>query len=41
MSAIHLLPMTASTPVSTYPAPLHASAIVASGYIAMDAIAQV
>jgi hypothetical protein len=41
MSAILLPPMTASNPVSTYLVPMHASAIVASGYTAMDAIAQV
>ena len=41
MSAVLLPPMAASTPVSTYLAPMPASAIVASGYTAMDAIAQV
>ena len=41
MNAILLPPMTVNNPVSTYLDPMHASAIMASGYIAMDAIAQV
>ena len=41
MSAVLLPPMIASTPVSTYLVPMHASAIVDSGYTAMDTIVQV
>lgn len=41
MNAILLPPMTANNPVSTYLDPMHASAVMASGYIPMDTIAQV